>query len=63
MDNEVSLNEMWAVIEKYGIKRASLDPRNDFSYDIIHDLYLAIINDDSSNEGNKTKKQQYQQIR
>lgn len=58
MDNESSLDEMWDVIEKFGIKRELLDPRHNLSYEQIHNLYFTIKNNNSSTESNRKKNQQ-----
>lgn len=44
MDNVLSIDEMWQVIEKYGIKRESLDPYNNATFDTLYNLYMAIKN-------------------
>lgn len=41
---KVSLDEMWDIIERFGIKRKLIDPHSKLSYGIIHDLYLTIKN-------------------
>lgn len=40
---EASRDEMWKVIEMFGIKRKLLDPHDELHYKTIHDLYLTII--------------------
>ena len=44
----LSLDYMWNIIESFGIKRESLDPRNNLDYDTVHDLYLTIKKHNSS---------------
>jgi hypothetical protein len=44
MDNKPSIDEMWKVIEKHGIKRESLDPYNDITYETVQSLYVLIKN-------------------
>jgi len=58
MENEPSLDEMWNVIEKFGIKREILDPHDNLTYEQIHNLYLTIKNNNSSTEGDSEKNQQ-----
>lgn len=41
---EISLDDMWKVIENFGIRRELLDPSNELSYKTIHALYLTIKN-------------------
>ena len=40
----MSLDDMWKVIENFGIRRELLDPQNELSYNTIHALYLTIKN-------------------
>ena len=46
----VSLEDMWRVIEMFGIKRELLDPTNELSYKTIHALYLTIKNSQTTNQ-------------
>lgn len=39
---KASLDEMWNIIERFGIKRKLVDPHSKLSYGTIHDLYLTI---------------------
>jgi hypothetical protein len=57
-----SIDEMWNAIEKFGVKRESVDPRNIFTYYMVHDLYLTIKNDNPPPEENKIKNQENQPI-
>ena len=41
---EISLEDMWQVIEIFGIRRELLDPHNELSYKTVHALYLTIKN-------------------
>ncbi|HJT10528.1 MAG TPA: hypothetical protein VJ771_07085 [Candidatus Nitrosotalea sp.] len=43
MEDKPTLDEMWKVIEEFGISRKSLDPHNDAPIDRVEEFYLLIL--------------------
>jgi hypothetical protein len=57
MDSIPSVDDMWEVIESFGIKREILDLRKNLTHEEIQNLYFTIKNRNSSTEGNNKKNQ------
>ena len=47
---KIPLDEMWRVIEMFGIKHELLDPTNELPYETIHALYLTIKNSQATHQ-------------
>jgi hypothetical protein len=53
MHDNSSVDDMWKVIEKFGVSRKLLDPHNDLTPENVRDLYVEIKNRKPSTEGNR----------